>query len=76
METMADFIFLNSKITVNSDCNQKIKRFFLLGRKAMENLDSVLKSRVITLQTKVHHDYGFSSSHVQMWELDIKKAEH
>ena len=76
METMADFIFLNSKITVNSDCNHKIKRFFLLRRKAMANLNSILKSRVITLQTKVHHDYGFSSSHVQMWELDIKKSEH
>ena len=53
METVADFIFLGSKITVEGDCNSKIKRRLLLGRKAMTNLDSVLKSRDITLPTKV-----------------------
>ena len=53
-ETVADFIFLGSKITVDNDCSHKIKRCLLLGRKAMTNLDSVLKSRDITLLTKVH----------------------
>ena len=54
METMADFIFLGSKITVDGDCNHEIKRRLLLGRKVMTNLDSILKSRDITLATKVH----------------------
>ena len=53
METVADFIFLGSKITVDGDCSHEIKRHLLLGRKAMTNLDSVLKSRDITLPTKV-----------------------
>ena len=53
MEIMADFIFLSSKITVDGDCSHKIKRHLLLGRKGMTNLDSVLKSRDITLLTKV-----------------------
>ena len=53
METVTDFIFLGSKITVDSDCSQEIKRHLLLGRKAMTNLDSILKSRDITLLTKV-----------------------
>ena len=53
-ETVANFIFLGSKMTVDSDCNHKIKRLFLLGRKAMTNLDSILKSTDITLLTKVH----------------------
>ena len=53
METMADFIFLGSKNTADSDCSQKIKRRLLLGRKAITKLDSVLKSRDITLPTKV-----------------------
>ncbi|KAF7239089.1 Heparan-alpha-glucosaminide N-acetyltransferase [Varanus komodoensis] len=54
MEVMTDFIFLGSKITAERDCNQEIKRRLLLGRKAMANLDSILKSRDITLPTKVH----------------------
>ena len=54
METVADFIFLGSKITVDGDCSHKIKRHLLLGRKAMINLDSVLKRRDNTLLTKVH----------------------
>ena len=53
METMRDFIFLGSKITADGDCSHEIKRCLLLGRKAMTNLDSVLKSRDITLPTKV-----------------------
>ena len=54
METVADFIFLGSKITADGDCSHEIKRRLLLGRKAMANLDSILKSRDITLLTKVH----------------------
>ena len=53
METVTDFIFLGSKITADDDCSHKIKRHLLLGKKAMTNLDSVLKSREITLPTKV-----------------------
>ena len=54
METATDFIFLGSKITVDSDCSREIKRRLLLGSKTVTNPDSVLKSRVITLLTKVH----------------------
>ena len=61
METVTDFIFLGSKITADGDCSHEIKRCLLLGRKVMTNLDSILKSRDITLPTKVH---GFSSGHV------------
>ena len=66
VETATDFIFLGSKITVDSDCIHEIKRCLLLGRKAMTNLDNVLKSRDITLPTKVHivKTTGFSRSHV------------
>ena len=53
MEAVADFIFLGSKITADGDCSHKIKRCLLLGRKAMTNLDSILKSRDISLPTKV-----------------------
>ena len=53
METVTDFIFLGSKISVHGDCSHEIKRCFLLGRKAMTNLDSILESRDITLLTKV-----------------------
>ena len=53
VETVTDFIFLGSKITVDSDCSHEIKKHLLLGRKAMTNLDSILKSRNITLPTKV-----------------------
>ena len=53
VETVADFIFLGSKITADGDCSHEIKRHFLLGRKVMTNLDSILKSRDITLSTKV-----------------------
>ena len=54
MEIVTDFIFLGSKITTDGDCSHEIKRYLLLGRKAMINLDSILKSRDITLLTKVH----------------------
>ena len=54
METVTDFILGNSKITADSDCSHEIKRCLLLGRKAMANLDSVLKSRDITVLTKIH----------------------
>ena len=78
METVTDFIFLGSKITADHDYSHEIKRRLLLGRKAMINLDSILKSRDITLPTKVHLVksmvfpvvmYGYES-----WT--IKKAEH
>ena len=65
MEIVSDFIFLGSKISVDGDCSQEIKRHLLLGKIAMTNLDSILKSRDITLPTKVHgQSYGFSSSYV------------
>ena len=78
METVTDFIFLSSKITADGDCSHEIKRHLLLGRKAMTNLDSILKSRDITLSTKVCLVkamvfpvvvYGY-----ECWT--IKKAEH
>ena len=70
METVTDFVFLGSKITADGDCSHEIKRRLLPGRKVMTNLDSILKSRDITLPTKVHlvkampFLQGFSSSHV------------
>ena len=76
METVTDFIFLGSKITVNSDGSHEIKKCLLLGRKVMTNLVSILKSRDITLPAKVHivKAMVLSSSHVWMWELDHKKG--
>ena len=68
MKPVTDFVFLGSKITAESDCSHDIKRCLLLGRKAMTNLDSVLKSGDIPLPKKVPYSqsYGFSSSHVRM----------
>ena len=68
VETVSDFIFLGSKITADGDYSHEIKRRFLLGRKVMTNLDSIFKSRDITLPTKVHlvKTMFFSSSHVWM----------
>ena len=66
VETMADFILGGSKITANGDCSREIKRRLLLRRKVITSLDSILKSRDITLPTKVHLVYGFSSGHVWM----------
>ena len=76
METVTDFIFLGSKITADGDCSHEIKRRLLLGRKAMTNLGSILKSRDITLMTKVHlvKVMVFFSSHVWTWELDHKET--
>ena len=78
METVKDFIFLGSKITADNDCRHEIKRHLLLGRKAMTNLDSILKSRDITLSTKVHLVIAMVFPAVmygcEAWT--IKKVEH
>ena len=78
METVTDFIFLGSKITVDGDCSHEIKRCSLLGRKAMPNLDSLLKSRDITLPTKFHLVKAMVFPVVmcgcESWT--VKKAEH
>ena len=75
VEVVSDFLFLGSKIIVDSDCSHKIKRCLLLGRKAITNLDRILKSRDITLLTTVYNQsYGFSGSHVQMWEWNHKEG--
>ena len=78
VEAVTDFIFLGFKVTVDSDCNHKIKRCLPLGRKAMTNLDSVLKSRDITLPTKVHivkaMIFPVVKFRCEIWT--IKKAEH
>ena len=63
MQTLTDFIFLGSKITADGDCSHEIKRHLLLGKKAMTNLDSVLKSRDITSYSQ---SYSFSTSHIQI----------
>jgi len=78
METETDFIFLGSKITEDSDCSHEIKRHLLLGRKAMTNLDSILKSRDLTLPTKVRLIKAMVFA-VVMYECEswtVKKAEH
>ena len=77
METVTDFIFLGSKITADGDCSHEIKRYLLLGRKDMKNLDRILKSRDITLPTKVHLVKAMVFL-VVMYECEswiIKKAE-
>ena len=68
VEAVTDFIFLGSKITANGDCSHEIKRHFLLGRKAMTNLDSILKSRDIALpaMARIVKAMVFSISHIQM----------
>ena len=78
METVRDLSVLGSKITTDGDCSHEIKRRLLLGRKAMTNLDSILQSRDITLQTKVHLGKA-TFFPVVMYECEswtIKKAEH
>ena len=70
METMTGFLFLGSTITADGDCSYEIKRLLLLGRKAMTNRDSILKSRDIANKGLSCQGYGFSSGHVWMWELD------
>ena len=78
METVRDFIFLGSKITADGDCSHEMKRFLLLGRKTMINLDSILKSGYLTLLTKVHlvktMDFPVVMYGCESWT--IKKAEH
>ena len=76
VERVTDFTFLGSKITADGDCSHEIKRHLLLGRKVMTNLDIILKSRDITLPTKVCvvKAMFFSCSHVWMWELDYKES--
>ena len=74
METVADFIFLGSKITSDGDCSHEIKRCLLIGREAMTNLDSILKSQDITDKGLSSQSCGFPSSHIWMWELDDKKS--
>ena len=75
METVADFIFMGSRVTADGDCSHKIKRHLLLGRKARTNLDSLLKSRDhFADKGPYSQSYGFSSSHVQTLELDHKEC--
>ena len=84
METVKDFIFLGSEINADGACSHEIKICLLLGRKAMTNLDSILKSRDKKKKKKQRHyfaykglssqSYGFSSSHIWMWELDHKES--
>ena len=75
METVTDFILGGSKFTADGDCNYEIKRRLLLGRKAMSNLDSILKSRhYFGNKGPSSQSYGFSSNHVWMWELDHKEG--
>ena len=78
METVIDFIFLDSQITVDSDCSHEVKRCLLLGRKAMTNLDSILKSRDVTLLTKVRIVIAvvFPIVVCRCESSSMKKAEH
>ena len=73
---VTDYLLLGSKITVDGNCRHEIRKWLLLGRKAKKNLDSVLKSRDITLPTKVcyNQDYGLPSSPIWLWELDSKEG--
>ena len=77
VETVSDFIFLGSKITVDGDCSHEIKKRLLLGRKVMTNLDSIFKSRDITLPTKVHlvKAMGFPMVMYRCESWTVKKAE-
>ena len=76
VETVSDFIFLGCKLTADGDCSHEIKRCLLLGRKVITNLDSIFKSRDITLLAKVRLvlGYGFSCGHVWMRELDCEES--
>ena len=78
VETVSDFVFLDSKITADGDCSHEIKRCLLIGRKVMTNLDSIFKNRDITLQTKVHLVKAMVFPVVvygcECWT--VKKAEH
>ena len=76
VETVRDFIFLGSKITADGDCSHEIKRHLLLRRKAMTNLDSILKKQRCYFANKgpSSQSCGFSSIHVWMWDLDYKES--
>ena len=74
VETVTDFILGGSKITAGGECSHEIKRHLFLGRKVVTNQDSMLKSRDITNKGLSSQSYGFSSSHVWMWELDYKES--
>ena len=75
VETVADFIFLGSKIPADCECSHEIKSHLLLGRKVMTNLDNILKSRdYFANKGPCSQSYGFSSSHAWMWELDYKES--
>ena len=76
VEAVTDFLFLGSKIPADGACSHEIRRWLLLGRKATTNLDSVLKSRDITLLTKVCYSqsYGLPRGHIWLWELDCKEG--
>ena len=74
VETVRYFILGGSKITADGDCSHEIKRHLLLGRKVMTNLDSILKSRGTANKGLSSQGYGFSGSHVWMWELDYKES--
>ena len=75
IQTVTDFIFLGSKITADGDCSHDFKKCLPLGSKAMKNLDGILKSRdIFSNKDLSSQSYGFSSSHVCMWELDYKES--
>ena len=75
VEVVTGFLFLGSKITVDCDCSHEIRRHLLLGREVVTNLDSVLKSRAITLPTEAYSQgYGLPNGHIWSWELDHKEG--
>ena len=74
VETVADFIFMGSKITADGDCSHEIKRCLLLGRKVMTNLDTIFKSRDLANKGPSSQGYGFSCGHVWMRELDCEEG--
>ena len=74
METVRDFIWGGLQITADGDCSHEIRRHLLLGKKAMTNLESILKNRDFANKGPSSQSYGFSSSHVWMWELDCEEG--
>ena len=75
VETVADFILGGSEITADGDCSHEVKRCLLLGRKVMTTLDSILKAETLLWQqVPSSQGYGFSNSHVWMWEMDYKES--
>ena len=74
VETVADFIFLGSKITADGDCSHEVKRLLLFGRKVMTNLDIKKQRHYFVNKGPSSQGYGFTSSHIWMWELDCKES--